>query len=104
LLGDATMSMASRRLCRCLWATRGWPVRLIGLITDKKQPILDGFKNDYEAYSFVSAMDDKTIAVTDRLRRSVFLDVAVQQYVEAFISTSTTYYLHHDIFAGKLCK
>jgi hypothetical protein len=104
LLGDATMSMASRRLCRCLWATRGWPVRLIGLITDKKQPILDDFKNDYEAYSFVSAMDDKTTAVTDRLRRSVFLDVAVQQYVEAFISTSTTYYLPHDIFAGKLCN
>jgi hypothetical protein len=79
LLGDATISMATRRLCRCLWATRGWPVRLVGLITDNKQPILDDFKYDFDAFSHVNAMDDKTTAVKHRLHRSVFNDMAVQQ-------------------------
>lgn len=87
LFGDAALSMATRRLVRCIWLWRGWPTRFAALCGGDAacERVVDEFKADLEAFRFVSDMRDKSNKVLDRLHRSPFTHVTVDQYVEAFL-------------------
>eukprot|EP00971_Amphidinium_carterae_P284756 5653298-Amphidinium_carterae.4 len=85
LLGGAVASMVSHRVSRCLWMLRGWPVGFAGFLGEEHlaQSTLQRFKADLSAYRTIAgkAQSAKLEAL---MRRSIFKQVSVQQYTQAF--------------------
>jgi hypothetical protein len=87
LMGGFTLSLASARMRRSLWAFSGWPARMVGVLGSDgvRDSTIAAFKADYTAFQALASHPQKTQAMQSLLARSVFNDVSVKQFVEAVL-------------------
>ena len=86
ILGEFTLSFGSRRIARCLFLIRGWPLRMAGIGSFEKivaDETVSEFKLDYDAFKHLESQEGRDAAMEGVYKRSCFHDVAVQQYVQA---------------------
>lgn len=94
IFGDLAMALGGRRLVRCAFMWRGWPLRMAGILAEgpMADDVVQEFKRDAEAVAMLRAIE-KDAALRELCRRTSFNDVAVQQYEMAPLvrSGSDTY-------------
>lgn len=85
VFGGLCCSLASRRVVRTLFFTKGWPLRLMGLLgpPDLRQSTVREFHRDWEAWRALAASPVQDSATKELLRRSSFNDTSTQQFVQA---------------------
>ena len=88
LFGRLTSCLASKRMQRCLWAFRGWPIRFAGLMGSQelKEFTVAEFKKDLEAFQdFKDSVPDGTRACKKLVDRTLFHHVSVRQFIEVVL-------------------
>lgn len=84
LFGEMTLTLGSRRLARCSYMVRGWPIRMAGICggLELQRKTMDAFEQDYRAFMAMKARQCKSSGIMLLENRSAFNDVSVQQYVK----------------------
>lgn len=85
LLGMGVVSMVFHREQRNMWSMRGWPVRMSGVLAPPllRAKTLKAFRDDYKAFEELKAHPFQSPEIQDLLKRSVFNQRSVMQYVLA---------------------
>lgn len=84
VLGGLCLSLVGRRLARCAFLLRGWPLRLCGVLgsASLRAETVREFQLDLSAYEAMKLQPAER-SIQGFLRRSCFNDVACQQFAEA---------------------
>jgi hypothetical protein len=84
VFGDFALCLGSKRVVRCLWFLRGWPSRMVGVLGTEQLAMstMGAFKDDLEAWEALASAPEPSKAMQNVLKRSVFNETSVQQYVE----------------------
>ena len=92
VLGEAAMSLASRRLHRCSFLLEGWPLRLVGINgrDTLAASTLEAFQRDFEAFQHMEAAPAKTPAMLALLGRSAFRDTSTVQFCKVIPGIANT--------------
>lgn len=82
-LGELVVLMVARRIARCSFLLRGWPLRMVGILAGEEEALntIAAFKSDLAAWRAANAQPESE-ALKRILKRSCFNDVAVQQLVQ----------------------
>lgn len=85
VFGGLCCSLASRRVVRTLFFTKGWPLRLVGLLgpPEMRHRTVQEFHVDWQAWKALLTDPAQDAATRELLRRSPFGDTATQQFVQA---------------------
>ena len=66
ILGEFTLSCGSRRIARCLFLIRGWPLRMAGIGSLEKivaDEAVSEFKLDYDAFKHLESQEGRDAAM-----------------------------------------
>lgn len=90
LFGELAMCMGSRRIARCSFLVRGWPLRLAGLCgsPELQHTTVSAFERDHKNFQVLANRGQKSKGMVQLEKRSAFTDVSVRQFVQAFRCTT----------------
>lgn len=90
LFGELVMCLGSRRLARCSFLLRGWPLRMVGLCASPmiQEATARAFETDRTSFVQLTNQECKSQAMTQIISRSCFNDTSVLQYVQAHDNTN----------------